>query len=291
MAFPPRHFIIGAQKAGTTTLAYVLAQHPDVVLSHPKEPNFFHFNWDKGFEWYRSRFSREDGLLLDASVAYTMIPFDPATGEVPDDVPSRIKQVSPDAKFIYVVRDPAERCYSAYWHEIRLGTEKRPLRAAVQERAYYTMGSYYDRQFRAFLRFFPRDRFLILRFEDAMHRLIPTAKICGQFFGLSDDFEFKDIPALNQGFTYNSLGKVIRASLGERRLKPISQLARRILPQSAQDHLRSVVTQAAPKAKPADLAWLTGVFEEDAEAFERLAGMSVWNEQRRVAPQAQVSVS
>src|SRR5579875_1836664 len=146
MPFPPRHFIIGAQKAGTTTLAYLLAQHPDVVLAAPKkEPDFFHTYWNNGLDWYRSRFQREDGVLIDASVSYTMIPFDPATGEVPDDIPGRIHQVSPDAKFIYITRDPAERCYSAYWHEVRLGTEKRPLRQAVQQHAYYTMASYYDR--------------------------------------------------------------------------------------------------------------------------------------------------
>lgn len=42
MAFPPEVYLIGAQKSGTTTLAYLLAQHPDICLSEPKETHFFH---------------------------------------------------------------------------------------------------------------------------------------------------------------------------------------------------------------------------------------------------------
>jgi hypothetical protein len=41
MAFPPEAFIIGAQKAGTTSLADLLDQHPGIVVSNPKEPDFF----------------------------------------------------------------------------------------------------------------------------------------------------------------------------------------------------------------------------------------------------------
>lgn len=41
MPFPPEVFLIGAQKAGTTTLAYLLSQHPNICVAKNKEPHFF----------------------------------------------------------------------------------------------------------------------------------------------------------------------------------------------------------------------------------------------------------
>ena len=72
MAFPPQAFIIGAQRSGTTSLAFLLNQHPMIALAEPKEPNFLTMNWENGIDWYRSCFSREDAILLDASVSYSM---------------------------------------------------------------------------------------------------------------------------------------------------------------------------------------------------------------------------
>src|SRR5579871_4715010 len=108
MSFPPQAFLIGAQRAGTTSLSGLLDQHPDIVLSTPKEPDFFSVNWEEGLGWYRSRFHRDATILLDASVSYTMTGRDDASGTLPDTVPSRILETSPHAKFIYLVRDPAE---------------------------------------------------------------------------------------------------------------------------------------------------------------------------------------
>ena len=72
MAFPPKAFIIGAQKAGTTFLSYLLDQHPHITLAESKEPDFFTRHWEKGLEWYRKRFSGpEENILIDASTSYT----------------------------------------------------------------------------------------------------------------------------------------------------------------------------------------------------------------------------
>ena len=44
MSFPPEVYLIGAQKAGTTTLAYLLSQHPNICVAKTKEPHFFFFD-------------------------------------------------------------------------------------------------------------------------------------------------------------------------------------------------------------------------------------------------------
>lgn len=158
--FPPAAFLIGAQKAGTTTLAAMLDQHPQIGVARPKEPDFFHVNWDRGIEWYRSCFREPRDILVDASPSYTMSPPDEET------VPARIFALQPLARFIYLVRDPAERCHSAYWHEVRSGRERRSLRDAVAQQAYYVHASYYYRQLTGFLRYFPLERFLFVPFDD-----------------------------------------------------------------------------------------------------------------------------
>src|ERR1700759_5183389 len=164
MPFPPKAFIIGAQRSGTTSLSSLLDQHPGIVLSVPKEPDFFSVNWDRGLDWYRARFRRHDAILIDASVNYTMVPRHDGSDQLPDTVPRRIHELSPQAKFVYLVRDPGERCHSAYWHEVRAGRESRPLREVVERSAYYVMASYYHRQITTFLRYFSLDRFHIVRF-------------------------------------------------------------------------------------------------------------------------------
>jgi hypothetical protein len=147
--FPAGVFLIGAQKSATTSFADMLAQHPAIVLSTPKEPHFFTFNRDRGLDWYAERFAgpRDDRVLLDASTSYSAWPFSCDDGDATDDprvgVPERIRSLRPDARFIYLLRDPVERAYSAYWHRVRRGFEHRPLRDAIHARSrYIAMSSY-----------------------------------------------------------------------------------------------------------------------------------------------------
>ena len=118
---------------------------PVLWCPSPEEPDFFSVNWEQGLDWYRSFFRRIDATLVDASVNYTMGRLVAASDDPPDAIPRRIHEVSPEARFVYLVRDPAERCHSAYWHEVRAGREKRTLREAVEQSRYYVTSSYYIR--------------------------------------------------------------------------------------------------------------------------------------------------
>lgn len=192
MPFPPEAFIIGAQRAGTTSLSAILDQHPNFVLSTPKEPDYFSANWEKGLDWYRSCFHRTDAPLLDASVSYSMARAATLQGDHPDVVPRRIFELSPNARFVYMGPDPAERCYSAYWHEVRAGRESLSLQEAVDRSRYYVMASYYNRQIQQFLNVFSLDRFLIVNFAEFVRDPLGVALRCSQFFGVErGDFAFR----------------------------------------------------------------------------------------------------
>lgn len=275
MSFPPDAFIIGAQRAGTTSLSGLLDQHPDIVLSNPKEPDFFSVNWEQGLDWYRSRFRRDAAILLDASVSYTMTRPDQTSGQVPDYVPRRIHEVSPHAKFIYLVRDPAERCYSAYWHEVRAGRERRSLREAVKGSAYYVMASYYHLQLDPFLRCFPQDRFLIVPFEDFAQRPLRVASTCATFLGADDSFAFRPEQPRNQAFVYSKFGKALRDTMGEERLKALSSIVSNTLPDGMRRLAKRLVSNSIPELSTGDRDWLRRQFADDAQAFANLTGVQV----------------
>lgn len=275
MAFPPELFIIGAQRSGTTSLSALLDQHPAVVLSTPKESDFFSVNFAHGLAWYRARFRRLDAVLLDASVSYTMANPEPTSNELPDAVPRLIHQVSPNARFIYLVRDPADRCHSAYWHDVRAGRESRSLRAAVEQFAYYSMASYYHRQITPFLRYFPLDRFLIHRFEDFAQQPLAIARDCIRFAGLDDSgIRFKP-ETRNRSFLYTSFGEKLRRTLGEEGLRFTSGVASKTLPRGLHPLAKRLVARAAPALSSDDRAWLNRHFVDDAQAFAQLTGIHV----------------
>src|SRR5262249_15590557 len=132
-------------------------------MSQPKELNFFaqELNWSKGLDWYTSHFTGVASIHGEASPNYTNYPF--WTG-----VPERIAALIPDAKLIYVVRDPVERAISHYIHAIDAGRERRSFAKAVTdtyEHGYFRRGLYYM-QLERYLRYFSRSQILVLAQEE-----------------------------------------------------------------------------------------------------------------------------
>jgi sulfotransferase family protein len=278
MPFPPAAFIIGAQRSGTTSLSSLLDQHPDIVLSVPKEPDFFSVNWDHGLDWYRARFQRHDATLIDASVNYTMVPRLNGSQHLPDTVPRRIHELSPRAKFVYLVRDPVDRCHSAYWHEVRAGRELRSLREVVERSTYYVMASYYHRQICTFLRHFSLDRFHIVRFDDFVTDPLAVARSCSAFFGAEPaDFSFHHQEPRNQAFLYSRFGQFLRDLVGQKWMETLSGTASRSLPGGLHPYAKRIVSRGVPDLSSSDRAWLAEWFAEDATAFARLTGVQVQN--------------
>ena len=133
----PTVVILGAQKAGTSSLFACLSEHPDVLSPTEKEVHYFDLNFARGLEWYRAHFPRRSApstggtgrgpseVTLEATPYYL---FHPA-------VPERLPSVLPDAKFIVMLRNPVDRAYSHYWHEYERGFERLPLKAALAAEA------------------------------------------------------------------------------------------------------------------------------------------------------------
>ncbi len=190
----PNFLIIGAAKAGTTSIWSLLQQHPDVCMSKPKEPNFFSrdYNYSKGWSWYESFFKHHSNEICigDASTCYT--------GQYYSKAAQRLKNDLPNAKLIYIVRHPLDKIESSFLHNFRnttVGYSQMPkvfskavteYKSLIQSCLYYNIISEYRK-------YFTDEQIKILFFEDfiaAPHAVL--SDIC-RFLNVDYEFNFTDI--------------------------------------------------------------------------------------------------
>jgi hypothetical protein len=170
----PNLFLIGSMKSGTTYLSELLAQHPAIFMSTPKEPCHFVDGralrrewpnmWRRGFwrsaDRYLSLFADagEAPVIGEASTLYSHAPI--VTG-----VPERILAFNPHARFIYLLRDPVDRSISHYWHSVTWWGERRAMLTAMRCDPRYTHVSHYSRQLQEYLRHVGMNRIHVLTYE------------------------------------------------------------------------------------------------------------------------------
>ena len=120
----PNLLVIGAPKCGTTSVHSYLDQHPDVSMSNPKELRYFwRDDWLEARQWYESHFQLEAQVRGESTPAYSMWP-------VRRNVPERAALLVPDAKIIYLVRDPIDRVLSHYYQRLSDGY-RAPLKSYI----------------------------------------------------------------------------------------------------------------------------------------------------------------
>ena len=159
----PDFLIIGAMKAGTTTLFEYLRLHPDLSACRLKEPSFFARQWDKGWDWYNALYRGSKGLRYEASTDYTKYP------QV-QDVPRKLAEFAPEAKLIYMLRHPVKRVLSHIHHNLIAG-RMQPGAYETEEfwngkADHYLDCSRYHKQIQQYLKYFDRDRILVVQLED-----------------------------------------------------------------------------------------------------------------------------
>jgi hypothetical protein len=177
----PNLIVIGAGKCGTTSLHRYLDAHPEIEMSRMKEPSFFvaERNWGRGRSWYEAQWRDARAAVHgEASPQYTKHP-------VHEGVPERMHALVPDAKLIYLVRDPVERIVSYYVDRRARGREDRSLAEALERSPDdgYVAASRYAMQLERYLRLFPQERVLVLELSRA--RLGEVFR----FLGVDESFE------------------------------------------------------------------------------------------------------
>ncbi len=223
----PDFLIIGAQKCGTTYLYDKLVEHPQIAPALTKEVHFFDNGYSKGAKWYQGYFpAPQNGDITGEASPYYI--FHPHAAQ-------RIKKTLPHAKLILLLRNPVNRAYSHYHHEIRMGHESVSFETALareeerltgeldkmrhnehyysynhQHYAYRLKGIYAD-QLQPWFDLFPREQLMVIQSE-TFYQNSPT--VMGQvtnFLGLLswDGWQFGKPKSAG----YAKLDPVLRHSL------------------------------------------------------------------------------
>lgn len=169
----PNVVVIGAMKCGTTALHRYLDAHPEIAMARMKETNYFAGperpdsepdpwwrggQWHRGVEWYASLFDPEVPVRGETSPGYTS----------PDHprVADRMAQVVPEARLVYLVRDPVDRALSQYQHHVGDDAEHRPATEAILDPdSQYLLRSRYRDRLAPFLEHFDPSQVLVLAQE------------------------------------------------------------------------------------------------------------------------------
>jgi hypothetical protein len=118
----PDFLILGAQKAGTTALYAYLRWHPEITGPSFKEVSFFDRHYANGERWYRAHMpARRRSLVGEASPSYLFHPL----------APERVAGLLPEARLIALLRNPVDRAFSHYQHEVALGREPLSFEDAI----------------------------------------------------------------------------------------------------------------------------------------------------------------
>lgn len=161
----PNFLIVGAAKAGTTSLAAYLAQHPAVYIPPEKELHFFDRDqvYAKGWAWYTGRFAAAgDALALGEATPTYM---------AHERVALRMARHLPDVRLISILRNPIDRAYSYYWHLRAFGAERRSFEESLadpetERRVGYLARGRYAEQIRVLHRYYPADKLHVALFDD-----------------------------------------------------------------------------------------------------------------------------
>ena len=222
----PDFIIAGASKSGTSSIYYYLDRHPQVLLSHKKEIDFFWKNFKRGIDWYLAHFpaitDRSNFFTGEATPNYLRFPH--AAG--------RIKQTFPKTKIIILLRNPADRAISWHYHKFNTGLTNENLSTAIAteidrlatiteeeitKTSFYDpdniISSLYYYKLKPWIEILGREQFLILKSEDFYQDPAREMNKVHEFIGLSD-CTLEKYPKVNGG-NYNEADSALRNQLVE----------------------------------------------------------------------------
>jgi hypothetical protein len=208
----PNFLVIGVHKGASTSLRAYLGAHPDVFVAPAWEPSYFALQGQPRFlpdgSFARPDMERGGGVftLEDYEALFSGVTTESAIGEkspaylINPEAPHRIKELIPDVRLIAVLRNPVDRAFSHYQHQVRLGHEDLSFAEAVeaefskqrmpkgQVRHYVRTGKYAKRVER-YQSLFPPEQLRIYLLDDLVLDTRTAIKEMYAYIGVDPSFE------------------------------------------------------------------------------------------------------
>jgi hypothetical protein len=302
----PNFFIIGAPKAGTTSLYHYLDQHPEIFMSAIKEPHFFaaEVREEHGDPEFRRRMALESRGLRDflsgpmrekrfgGIVAdwedylrlFANASNESALGEASGcylwspTAPGRIAERIPNAKILVMLRDPADRAFSQYLHGLGNGAIRWSFREHIQRNLRHRSRQFcvhypflefglYAAQLSRYLERFGRNVWVGFHEDFKNHPIGVVQNIC-RFLGVAAEFS----PDMAHQHLEAQVPRM--AAIGWFKRSGLWAAAARVTPASLRPLIRRGLIRrpGATRMDPADRHYLVDFYREDIRKVESLLG-------------------
>jgi len=280
----PNFFVVGAAKAGTTSLHAYLMGHPEIYMAAVKEPHYFSrlepsperrpFLPTIDDERPYLNLFRDAGdrpVRGESSTSYLTVP----------DAAGRIRECCPTAKAVIMLREPVSRAYSHFLADVRDGVERRSFRHAIEDELsgserlewgvsglYVTIGRYAEDVAR-YRRLFGSD-LRVLFFEDLVADPTANVRQVLDFLGVDGGYADSLSPEAHNPYRRPRAGLAGRIFSSPR----ARVVSRRLLPRGARARLKRSLTKDAPKPpiRMEDRERLTALYRPDVERLAELLG-------------------
>jgi len=290
----PKLLVGGVSKSGTTALYHYLLQHPEICLSKKKELHYFSRQWlersvsgpgdrfvlaeiPKTFDDYLSYFRHcnEKKVAIDISPSY-LFHYQSA---------DTIKEHLGDAKIIFILRNPIEKSFSQYMHNVSEGLEKLNFEQALaaeskrESEGYSDMWLYkksglYADAIEYYKKVLGSVNVRLFYYEEYLRDPAFVLREICKFAGVNSEFEFKEV------FDINRSGRP-KSVLLARLISPntFTYFLRRIIPNALGQYIRRSIKYSNISEKPTmsekTRAELSVFFAEDVSRVESIIGHKV----------------
>ena len=268
-------------RSGTTALHEALGSHPAIFMSEVKEPAHFtdpvelatdsRFASAAGFAGDRAKYlelfasAGDVRYVGESSTHYTKAPRINGVAE-------RIHEMSPDARILYLVRDPIERTLSHYRFAVRMKYERRPIAEAVRD-PFYSAVSNYAMQLEPYLDRFGREPIWIGTLEELSADA--ASALSGLYSWLGVDPDAGDLTYPQRNAVSSELTRARGPEMLHRagRSGVYQRLARAVLPAAARRTVRRVLNRTVEAEEVRDdsvIEYLRTVQAPFVERFETM---------------------
>jgi hypothetical protein len=267
----PNFLVIGAPRSGTTWIDKNLREHPDVYMPKHKELHFFDVHYERGLPYYESFFAdwKQQRAVGEATPDYIHGQY------TTRDIPRLIKQHLPDVKLIASLRNPVDRAYSRFWnskakYEQNIGLS---FEEKLRQKPEFIREGFYGAQLQRFFELFPRERILVLLYDDMIEDPRGFMRRMYQFLDVDPDF----VSGCESHRVNAAAGKKYLAR--SQTMWLASRALSRIRLRSLAERVRKANATPLPQMNPGTRRMLHDIYAGEIRQLQELIGrdLSRWN--------------